>query len=498
MASILSAHKICKSFSGVQVLKDVEFDLREGEIHGLVGENGAGKSTLMKIIAGDYKLDSGELRFEGNPIRLKDPTDSLNYGIRIIYQEFNLVKTLSVAENICIGDYPRNRFGTIDRKAMNAEARRILEQLGEDIDVNRRASDISVAQQQIVEIAKTMRKNCRVLIMDEPTAALNDQETVKLFQLIRRMRDNGASIIIISHRLSEQFELTDRITVLRGGCTVGTVNTKEVSNDRLVEMMVGRELTEMYVHSKHMPGEVLLETKDLCVDEQVRHISLKVCRGEVVSVYGLMGAGQSQLADALFGSLRIRSGEICYKGRTLRMKAPADACRAGIGYITEDRKADGLFGNLNVMENVSAVSLKRYAGPAGVMSKRKEREAFDKWVKKLNVRFGRVEQRISSLSGGNQQKVLIARWLSNDVDLLIMNLPTRGIDIGAKAEIYALLDELCTGGMGVLVFSLEMPEILGISDRIYVMCDGEITGEATSEEATQTLLMKYAVAKYLK
>lgn len=498
MASILSAHKICKSFSGVQVLKDVEFDLREGEIHGLVGENGAGKSTLMKIIAGDYKLDSGELRFEGSPIRLREPMDSLNYGIRIIYQEFNLVKTLSVAENICIGDYPKNRFGTIDRKAMNAEARRILEQLGEDIDVHRRASDISVAQQQIVEIAKTMRKNCRVLIMDEPTAALNDQETVKLFQLIRRMRDNGASIIIISHRLSEQFELTDRITVLRGGCTVGTVNTKEVTNDQLVEMMVGRELTQMYVHSAHTPGEILLETKDLCVDDQVRHIDLKVHRGEVVSVYGLMGAGQSQLADALFGSLPVRSGEICYKGRPLQLKTPADACRAGIGYITEDRKADGLFGNLNVMENVSAVSLKRYAGPGGIMNKRKERAAFDKWVSKLNVKFGKVEQRISSLSGGNQQKVLIARWLSNDVDLLMMNLPTRGIDIGAKAEIYALLDELCGEGMGVLVFSLEMPEILGISDRIYVMCDGEITGEATAEEATQTLLMKYAVAKYLK
>ena len=498
MASILSAHKICKSFSGVQVLKDVEFDLQEGEIHGLVGENGAGKYTLMKIIAGDYKLDSGELKFEGNVIKLRNPTDSLNYGIRIIYQEFNLVKTLSVAENICIGDYPRTRLGTIDQKAMNQEARRILDQLGENIDVHKRAADISVAQQQIVEIAKAMRKNCRILIMDEPTAALNDQETEKLFEMIRRMRDNGTSIIIISHRLSEQFELTDRITVLRGGCTVGTVNTSEVTNDQLVEMMVGRELTEMYIHSKHTPGEILLETKDLCVNDQVQHISIQVRRGEVVSIYGLMGAGQSQLADALFGSIRPVSGEIYYKGQRLQMKSPADACHAGIGYITEDRKADGLFGNLNVMENLSAVSLNRYAGGLGIINKKKERDAFDQWAGKLNVKFGKVNQKISSLSGGNQQKVLIARWLSNDVNLLIMNLPTRGIDVGAKAEIYALLDELCKEGMGVLVFSLEMPEILGISDRIYVMCDGEITGEVSEEEANQTLLMKYAVAKYLK
>lgn len=497
VAEILSAHKICKSFGGVQVLKDVEFDLQEGEIHGLVGENGAGKSTLMKIIAGDYKMDSGELSVDGAPVNIKGPADSLDCGIRIIYQEFNLMKTLSVAENICMGDYPRTKFGTLDVRAMNKEAQRILKQLGEDISVTKKAADISVAQQQIVEIAKAMRKNSRVLIMDEPTAALNDQETVQLFSLIRRMRENGTSVIIISHRLSEQFELSDRITVLRGGRTVGTVKTDEVTSDQLVEMMVGRELTEMYIHGEHKPGEVLLETKDLCVNEQVKNINIRVCRGEVVSVFGLMGAGQSELADALFGNVKPKSGELIYKGKQLKMKSPADACRVGMGYITEDRKANGLFGNMSVKENISAASLGRYAGRFGIVSKKKELDAVSKWVDKLNVRFGRVEQKISSLSGGNQQKVLIARWLSNDVELLIMNLPTRGIDVGAKAEIYALLDELCRQGMGVLVFSLEMPEILGISDRIYVMCDGDITGESAGSEATQKLLMKYAVSKFI-
>lgn len=497
MAEILSAHKICKSFAGVQVLKDVEFDLREGEIHGLVGENGAGKSTLMKIIAGDYRMDSGELCVDGATVNIKGPADSLNCGIRIIYQEFNLMKTLSVAENICLGDYPRTKLGTLDVKAMNKEAQRILEQLGEDICVTRKAADISVAQQQIVEIAKAMRKKSRVLIMDEPTAALNDQETVQLFGLIRRMRDNGTSVIIISHRLSEQFELADRITVLRGGCTVGTVKTDEVTSDQLVEMMVGRELTEMYTHGEHTPGEVLLETKDLCVNDQVKNINIHVCRGEVVSIFGLMGAGQSELADALFGNVKPRSGELIYKGKHLKMKSPADSCKAGMGYITEDRKANGLFGNMSVKENTSAVSLRKYAGRLGIVSKKKELQAVTGWVDKLNVKFGRVEQKISSLSGGNQQKVLIARWLSNDVELLIMNLPTRGIDVGAKAEIYALLDELCRQGMGVLVFSLEMPEILGISDRIYVMCDGDIAGESTGCEATQKLLMKYAVSKFI-
>lgn len=497
MSDLLAAHRICKSFGGVQVLKDVEFTLREGEIHGLVGENGAGKSTLMKIIAGDYRMDSGELMIDGQAVVLRGPTDSLRHGIRIIYQEFNLLGTLSVAENICLGDYPKTKFGIVDRKAMNREAEKILEQLGERISVTKRAADISVAQQQIVEIAKAMRMDSRVLIMDEPTAALNDQETVRLFKLIRRMRDNGTSVIIISHRLSEQFELADRITVMRGGCTVGTVKADEVTSDQLIEMMVGRELTEMYTHREHSPGEILLETKDLCINSQVHGINIHVCEGEVVSVFGLMGAGQSELADALFGSRRPQKGDIYYRGRRLRQRTPADSCKAGIGYITEDRKADGLFGSMNVKENISAVSLRRYADRIGIVSAKKEMEAVRRWAAKLNIKFGSIEQKITSLSGGNQQKILIARWLSNDVRLLIMNLPTRGIDVGAKAEIYALLDELCGQGMGVLVFSLEMPKILGISDRIYVMCDGEVTGETAGSEATQKLLMQYAVARFI-
>jgi ribose transport system ATP-binding protein len=496
MTSILTALKICKSFSGVQVLKDVGFDLQAGEIHGLMGENGAGKSTLMKIIAGDYQFDSGEILFEGKPVQLKQPSDSLNLGIRLIYQEFNLVKQLTVAENICLGDYPTTATGLLDWKMMAKNAQDVLEQLGEKIQVTKKVSEISIDEQQIVEIAKALRKNPRVLIMDEPTAALNDQETYRLFKIIRRMRDNGVSIIFITHRISEQFALSDRITVLRDGSTVATVNTADITADDLISMMVGRVLTNMFVHNKHHPTDLLLEVKNIQVNNKLYNISFNVRKGEIVTIFGLMGAGQKDLCNVLFGDIKSDGGEIWMEGKKLNLISPNKACMAGIGLVSDDRKSEGLFPKMNVKENASVAILKSLSR-IGVLNGKKEHVETEKWIKKLNVRCSGLSQKIVSLSGGNQQKVVIARWLAKETKLLIMNLPTRGIDVGAKAEIYNLLDQFCEEGMGVLIFSLEMPEVLGISDRIYVMCDGSITGEVNNETATQDLLMRYAVCKYM-
>ena len=497
MANILSAEKICKSFGEAQVLKDVTFNLEYNEIHGLMGENGAGKSTLMKIIAGDYSMDSGQLYFEGKPIKLRNPGESLKLGIRIIYQEFNLAKTLTVAENICIGDLPRRR-GMVDWAEMNRRAKSILEEMVETLDVSRKVGDLSVAEQQVVEIAKALSMESKVLIMDEPTAALNDQETQKLFHLMRTLRSKGVSIVFITHRINEQFELSDRITVLRDGTTVGTIRTEEATDAQLVKMMVGRELTSIYRHSKNEIGEVMFEVKDLTVDDRIRNLNFKIRRGEIVSFFGLMGAGQDEICKALIGAVPIRQGELLLNGKKVEMKRISDACKAGIGYVSNDRKNEGLIPTLPVRDNISLAFLPTRAAHGGLIQKKKEESAVEHWIQTMRIRCASQLQKISLLSGGNQQKAMIARWLSNDTKLLILNMPTRGVDIGAKSDIYELLEKTAREGVGVLVFSLEMPEVLGISDRIYVLCDGEIMADVASQDATQDLLMQYAVSKYLK
>lgn len=497
MADILTVHKVKKSFYGVCVLKDVCFNLQAGEIHGIVGENGAGKSTLIKIIAGDYQKDEGEIYFNGNPVNLKTPTESLALGIRVIYQEFNLVKKLSIAENICIGNYPINKLGLVDKISMNKQAAEVLDRLDISINVETRVSQISIAEQQIVEIAKAIRSNPKVLIMDEPTAALNDQETTRLFKIINKLREEGVSIIFITHRLSEQFELTDRITVMRDGAVIKTLNTKETTSDELIKLMVGRELKEAFMRSEHYTQtQVLFETRNLNVDNRVKGINIHINKGEIVTIFGLMGAGQKELCHALFGDTRYESGEILIEGKTVNLRSPKNALSYGMGMVTDDRRAEGNFPKLGVKENLTISVLPKLAS-FGYLQRSLETEVAKKWVDKLNVKCASLSQKMASLSGGNQQKALIARWLANDSRILILNLPTRGIDVGAKAEIYMLLEELCGEGMGILVISLEMPEVLGISDRIYVMCDGAISGEVKAEDATQDLLMKYAVSKYI-
>ena len=496
MDAVLNLKSICKSFSGVQVLKGVNFTLAKGEIHGLMGENGAGKSTLIKVIGGIYAKDSGQIEVNGSPVSIKSPDDSMDLGIQIIHQEFSLVPKLTVAENMFLGQYPIKN-GFVDWKKMNEAATEVLERIGEKIPPTRIISDLTVAEQQIVEIAKAVNKNPSVLIMDEPTAALNDQETEHLFKIVRTMRDKGVSIVIITHRISEQFALSDRITVLRDGSTIGTVNTKEITSDELISMMVGRVITDMYKRNRRQPGKTVLQAKSISVPNKVHNVNFEVKEGEIVSIFGLMGMGQKELCNSLVGNAKKVLGEIQLYGHPVRLTSPQKAREAGIGHVSDDRRTEGIIPVMSVKENTSITILKRLSGLLGFIHRGKETEEVLRWTKKLNVKCSSLSQQIRYLSGGNQQKVLINRWLINDTKLFILNMPTRGIDVGAKSEIYHLLDQLCSQGAAILLFSYEMPEVLGISDRVYVLCDGTISGEYTFDEATQEKLMESAISKYI-
>jgi len=497
MSNVIEAKNINKSFGTAHVLKNVCFDLKPGEVHGLIGENGAGKSTLMKIMSGDYTMDSGELLYEGEPTHIRTPTDSLALGIRIIYQEFNLAKSLTVAENICIGNIPRKKSGLVDWKEMNNRAKTLLHEMGIDINVKKKVSDISVAEQQLVEIAKALSKEARVLIMDEPTAALSDQETDKLFDIVRGLRDKGIAIVFITHRLSEQFALSDRITVLRDGQTISTLDIKDATDDILVKLMVGRDLADLYPRHRKEPKEIIFEADGLHINSWIKDISFNIRRGEIVSFFGLMGAGQEEICKAIIGDTHMQEGQMRLYGQKLKVENLRSANAKGLGYVSNNRKEEGLIPIMSLQGNVTLAALKKLATWGFYTKKRKENEVTANWINRLSIRCNNQRQLISTLSGGNQQKAMIARWLSNDTKLLILNMPTRGVDVGAKAEIYELLEELAEEGIAILVFSLEMPEVLGISDRIYVLCEGELIAEVPIEEANQDILMKHAVAKFL-
>ena len=497
MGNIIAARNINKSFGTAHVLRDVSFDLRPGEIHGLLGENGAGKSTLIKIMSGDYAMDSGELLFEDNPVVIRTPADSLALGVRVIYQEFNLAKPLTIAENIWIGNFPRKKSGLLDWKEMNRRAQALLAEMGVNIDVSKRVSEISVAEQQLVEIAKALSKEARVLIMDEPTAALSDQEIYKLFDIIRGLRDKGIAVIFITHRLSEQFALSDRITVLRDGQTVGTVDIGDANDDILVKMMVGRDLADLYPRHRKKPGEIIFEANGLHVNDRIKDISFNIRKGEIVSFFGLMGAGQEEICKAIIGDTPLLGGQMQLHGEELKVENLRRTNAKGLWYVSNDRKEEGLIPIMNLRGNVTLAAIKKLAA-LGIFTKKKaEQEVTANWIERLSIRCNTQRQLIASLSGGNQQKAMIARWLSNDIKLLILNMPTRGVDVGAKVEIYGLLEELAEEGIAVLVFSQELPEVLGISDRIYVLCEGEVIAEVPVEEADQDILMKHAVAKFL-
>jgi len=489
---LLQMRGIHKTFPGVKALDDVSLEVGPAEVVALVGENGAGKSTLIKILSGCYRADAGEIHFDGRRLGHFTPQQAQQFGISVIYQEFNLAPVLSVAENIFVGRQPRGLLGTVDFRRMEADAQAVLDSLHLPIDSRRTVRSLSVAEQQMVEIAKAISFQARIIVMDEPTAVLTERETATLFGLVRRLRAQGVSVIYISHRLEEVFEIADRVVVLRDGRRVGEMPIAEATVEKVVHLMVGRELTEMYHKQRIEPGEPVLEVRGLHRHaSKVRNVSLTVRAGEIVGMAGLVGAGRTEIARAIFGVGRPDAGQVTVCGRPVRIGSPLDAIRAGMGFLSEDRKTEGLFLVLAVRENITSASLSALS-TANFIRFEAERRLVGSLIDQLRIRTPSQDQQVQYLSGGNQQKVILARWLALRPRVLILDEPTRGIDVGAKAEIYQLMGEFARRGVGMLLISSDLPEILGMSDRVLVVRDGTIAGEFTREQATQEAIIHRA------
>jgi len=483
---------ISKYYPGVVALDNVDFSLARGEVHALVGENGAGKSTLMKILAGAESKSRGEILLDGEPVTIDSPHRAMDLGISIIYQEFNLVPHLSAAENIFLGREPTRLFpGWVDFGKVYGESRRLMDSLGMRLDVRAEVRSLSVAQQQMVEIAKATSRQSRLIVMDEPSATLTDHELTNLFSLIRSLRERGVSVIYISHRLEEIFAIADRVTVFRDGRHIATRPIGELDRDEIIRMMVGRELKESIPKQPAEPGEVVLEARGLTRAGAFRDVSFSVRRGEVVGLGGLVGAGRTEVARAIFGADPLDAGEIRLEGRPVRVHSPRDAISLGIGLVPEDRKLLGLVLGMAVRENVTLANLAAVA-PGGFINPARERAIAEKYIHDLMIRTPSGEQTVRNLSGGNQQKVVLAKWLFTDSKFLIFDEPTRGIDVGSKVEIYQLMNALTAQGVAILMISSELPELLGMSDRILVMHEGRLAGELPRAEATQERVMHLA------
>jgi ribose transport system ATP-binding protein len=482
---------ISKAFNGNAVLKNVQFNLKDGEIHALMGENGAGKSTLMKILGGIHSNDAGEIKVDGQPVHFKSPKDAEKHGIVIIHQELNILPDLTVAENLFLGKEKTFGFGILKNKEMDQEAQELLAKLGLDIHPKTRAGDLSVGKQQIIEIAKAIASNAKYIIMDEPTAALTDREIRTLFETIRELKAKGISFVYISHRMEEIFSICDRITILRDGQYVGERNIPETNFDEIVAMMVGRELGERFPERKAEIGDVKLEVQNLTVKGLFENVSFNVRKGEVVGMAGLMGAGRTEVAETIFGYRRAHGGDILIDGKKVSIKTPIDAMKHKIGYVTEDRKTKGLVLDFSIQENVSLANLKKVSS-SGVVNKEKETSLVNQYIQQLKIRTSSPKQSAKSLSGGNQQKVVLAKWLGTEPEVLILDEPTRGVDIGAKKEIYQIINDLAQAGVAILMISSELPEIIGMADRVLVMHEGKITGQVSKEEMTQERIMHFA------
>lgn len=488
MAPILELSHISKSFPGVRALDDVCFDVLPGEVHALLGENGAGKSTLIKIISGVYQPDAGTLSVQGQDVTFKSPLEAQDAGIATIYQELLLFPELTVAENVFMGHPPRTRFGAIDWGAMQARAGEILASLDiHDLDVTQVVGSLSIGNRQRVEIAKALSRDARLLIMDEPTAALTEADVERLFGIVRRLRERGVGVVYISHRLEEVFELADRVTVLRDGNYVDTKPVAETDKDDLITMMVGRTIEALFPKADAEIGKVVLEVKGLHRRPLTNNISLKVRAGEIVGLAGLVGSGRSELAQVIFGVMPAEEGEIFLNGTQVSIKSPRQAKGLGIAYVPEDRGHQGLIRPMTVRENVSLAVLERLV--KGVFVDRTAEDALaDRSIEKFAIRASGIEQVVNKLSGGNQQKVVLSKWLASEPLLLLMDEPTRGVDVGAKAEIHRLMGELVEQGLAILMISSELPEIMGMSDRILVMREGHLVAEFDREEASQEVV----------
>jgi ribose transport system ATP-binding protein len=489
MSPLLEMRGITKRFPGVTALDAVDFELEKGEVHVILGENGAGKSTLIKMLSGAYQPDEGEIRLDGEPVRISSATVAQNLGISTIYQEFNLVPELTVAENIFLGRQPR-RFGLVDRRRMRTEAQKLLERIKVRVDPDALVSNLGVARHQMVEITKALSLNARILIMDEPTASLSGQEVERLFELVRGLKDEEVGVVFISHHLEEVTEIGDRVTVLRDGKFVDRVPAT-TDHSELVRMMVGRSIEDQFPRRRPEIGEVLLDVRNLSREGVLENISFQVRAGEVVGIAGIVGAGRTEMARAIFGVDPVDSGEVWVEGRRMERPDPREAKRRGIGFITEDRQGQGIVQPLSVAENLALASLGRNTS-AGLVNSREQRRQAQKMIEDLNIRTPSPEQEVRYLSGGNQQKVVIGKWLLADSKVLIMDEPTRGIDVGAKVEIYGLMNELTQQGAAILMISSDLLEVLGMSDRILVMSGGRITGELSTEEASQERVMALA------
>ncbi|PUA35733.1 D-xylose ABC transporter ATP-binding protein [Paenibacillus elgii] len=489
---LLEMNDISKSFPGVRVLDKVTFNLTGGEVHALMGENGAGKSTLMKILGGIHRRDGGTVILKGTPCEIASPSMAQSLGIAMIHQELNLIPHLTVMENIFLGrEFTYGRSGMINWGKMRQESVRFLSQLGLAIDPGIIAGELSVGQQQMIEIAKALSMNAEILVLDEPTAALTDREIEALFTVIESLKAKGVGMIYISHRMEEIFRICDRVTVMRDGHTVGTDRVADTNIDKLVKMMVGREIKDRFPKIDVSVGEPKLEVEGLSLPGKLQDISFAVRSGEIVGIAGLMGAGRTELAKALFGVTPARQGEIRVDGRPVAIRKPVDAIRAGIALVTEDRKDEGLLLNLSVKDNISLPNLKDVSS-FGFVSRSKETGISERLISQLLIKTPNSEQKVGSLSGGNQQKVVIGKWLETNPQVFILDEPTRGVDIGAKKEIYDLMNQLISRGVAILMISSELPEVLGMSDRILVMHEGRIAGEFARGEATQEKIMHCA------
>jgi ribose transport system ATP-binding protein len=488
---LLQVVGISKSFPGVQALSRVDFAVRGGEVHGLVGENGAGKSTLIKILMGVYQPDSGSIYLNGRELAIHDPLDARTLGLSAVYQDVVIAPELSVGENFFIGKMPVRGPGMIDWGKVYAESRMTLASLGIEVDPRRRIADLSPGEQAMVTIAKIVRDKAGFVIFDEPTARLTTDETAKLFELIARMKRENLGIIYISHRLEEIFEICDTVTVLRDGCLVGTCPIADVDEDRLISMMVGRNLEEMYNIEHPQLGEVVLEVAGLTREPTFRNISFSLRRGEVLGFFGLVGAGRTDVLRAIFGADRYDAGTIRVAGKPVQMAGPTQAMELGIGLVPEERKLQGLAMPLSVKININIAAYGDIS-LAGVVRRREETARSRKLIEGLNIRTPSLEQIVANLSGGNQQKVAIAKWLCKDADILLLDEPTTGVDVGAKVEIYRLIESLIHQGKAVILCSSYLPEVMGLADRILVMAEGEITGEVARQHADEELLLRLA------
>ena len=493
----LEMRGVSKSFPGVKALDKVNLKVRPGTVHALMGENGAGKSTLMKCLFGIYHMDEGEVFVDGEKVNIQNPDEALHKGLAMVHQELQPVPERTIAENMYLGRFPVKSFGpikVIDHKTMNEEAKKWLENVKMPFDPRKKLGHLSISQMQSIEIAKAVSQEAKLIILDEPTSSLTDNEVEALFRIVRDLRDRGVSFVFISHKMAELRQISDDITIMRDGCYVGTWEMKNISDDEIVKQMVGRELTNIYPPLDNNPGDVLLEVNNFTSihDGSFKNCSFKLRKGEILGFGGLVGAQRTELMEAIFGIRHTVSGEVKLNGKTLDIKRPQDAINNGIGMITEDRRGSGILGCLSIADNVSIASLNQYLEAGIKLNKKKIEELVQDNVSKLSIKTPSSKTLIQSLSGGNQQKVIISRWLANNPDVLIMDEPTRGIDVGAKYEIYQIMINLAKQGKGIIMISSEMPELLGVSNRVMVMCNGKITGEVSGNEMTQENVMHYA------